>query len=278
MGWRAGPRCCRRAPYDVATRKVHGFTLPPFRAASVGSAVNDGRPPDTSPDRQAPADVARGDAATAGSQPVNPASAVLDDFLSHDHGARIALGDLVDILGDRAFGALLLILSIPNILPVPGLSTATGLPMLLIGAQIAAGRDRPWLPRRIAAVTLERDAFLRVIAKAKPHVDWLERHLRPRLPALTAPAAERLLGLAVMILAAVLALPIVFGNQPPALAIALIALGLIEKDGVFVAAGLVAGLIAIAIVAAVLLGFGQAGMYLFHELFSLKGAPAGSTP
>lgn len=213
-------------------------------------------------------DVDRGDAATTGSQPVNPASAVLDDFLNHDHGARIALGDLVGILGDRAFGALLLILSIPNILPVPGLSTATGLPMLLIGAQIAAGRDRPWLPRRLATLTLERDAFLRVIAKAKPHVDRLERHLRPRLPAVTAPAVERLLGLAVMVLAGILALPIVFGNQPPALAIALIALGLIEKDGAFVIAGLVAGVIAIVVVAAVLFGFGQAGILLFHKLFS----------
>lgn len=230
--------------------------------------MNDGRPPDTSPDRQAPADVDRGDAAPTGFESVNPASAVLDDFLRHDHGARIALGDLVAILGDRAFGALLLILSIPNILPVPGLSTATGLPMLLIGAQIAAGRDRPWLPRRLAALTLERDAFLRVIAKAKPHIDRLERHLRPRLPALTTPTAERLLGVAVMILAGILSLPIVFGNQPPALAIALIALGLIEKDGVFVLSGLVAGLVAIVIITAVLFGFGQAGMLLFDKLFS----------
>lgn len=234
----------------------------------MGSAVSDGRPPDTPPDPQAPEGVDRGDAATTGFPPVNPASAVLDDFLNHDHGARIALGDLVGILGDRAFGALLLILSIPNILPVPGLSTATGLPMLLIGAQIAAGRDRPWLPRRLAALTLDRDAFLRVIAKAKPHVDRLERHLRPRLPAMTAPTAERLLGVAVMILAGILALPIVFGNQPPAFAIALIALGLIEKDGAFVIAGLVAGLIAIVIVAAVLFGFGQAGMLIFDKLFS----------
>jgi Uncharacterized ABC-type transport system, permease components len=98
-------------------------------------------------------------------------------------------------------------------------------------------------------------------------VDRLERHLRPRLPGLTRPPAERLLGLAVMVLAAVLALPIVFGNQPPAFAIALIALGLIEKDGAFVAAGLAAGVVAIAIVAAVVLGLGQAAVLLFHKIF-----------
>ena len=195
------------------------------------------------------------------------ASDLLNDFLAHDHNPRIALGDLMGILGDRAFGALLLILSIPNVLPVPGLSTATGLPMILIGAQMAAGRQQPWLPRRVAAATVDRDSFLRVVNRAQPYIHRVERHLHQRLPTLTDPVAERLLGLAVMALAIVLALPIVFGNQPPAFAIALIALGLIEKDGAFVIAGLVAGLVAIAIVAAVLLGLGQAAFLLFHKIF-----------
>ncbi|WP_448206575.1 exopolysaccharide biosynthesis protein [Azospirillum sp. sgz302134] len=225
--------------------------------------MSDGRPPE-SPEHRLGTDAA---AESANDARRNSASALLEDFLAHDHDVRIALGDLMGILGDRAFGALLLFLSIPNVLPVPGLSTVTGLPMILIGAQMAAGRDRPWLPRKIAAATVDRDAFLRVIARAHPYVDRLERHLRPRLPGLTSPTAERLLGLAVVVLATILALPIVFGNQPPAFAIALIALGLIEKDGAFVAAGLAAGVVAIAIVAAVLLGLGQAAMLLIHKLF-----------
>ncbi|SMH47498.1 exopolysaccharide biosynthesis protein [Azospirillum agricola] len=194
-------------------------------------------------------------------------SDLLNEFLARDHGPRIALGDVMTLLGDRAFGALLLILSIPNVLPVPGLSTATGLPMILIGAQMAAGRSGPWLPRRMAAVTLDRDAFLAVMRRAEPWAGRIERHLRERLPQLVGATAERLLGVAVMILAGILALPIVFGNQPPAFAIALIALGLIERDGAFVLAGLIAGLLAIAIIAAVLLGLGQAGTMLWQQLF-----------
>ncbi len=187
------------------------------------------------------------------------ASDLLENILVAAHQPRVALGDLAAALGDRAFGALLLILSIPNILPVPGLSTATGLPMILLGAQLAIGRSSLWLPRRLAAVTLDRDAFLAVVRRAHPCALRVERHLRPRFPALVGARAERALGLAVMLLAAVLALPILFGNQPPAFAIALIALGLIEGDGLFVLAGLVTGLIALGIVAAVLLGLGLAG-------------------
>lgn len=200
-------------------------------------------------------------------------SDLLDDFLSRgdpnsDDPAlvRISLGDIMDALGDRAFGALLLILSIPNVLPVPGLSTATGVPMILLGAQMAAGRHSPWLPRRMLAASFDRKAFLGVIRRARPWAERVERHLRPRLPAMAGPTAERLLGLAVVVLAGILSLPIVFGNQPPALAIALIALGLMESDGVFVSAGLVAGLLAIAIVAAVLLGLGQAAIAVAQQL------------
>jgi hypothetical protein len=191
----------------------------------------------------------------------------LNELLVGDHGPRIALGEVVDRLGDRAFGALLLILAVPNVLPVPGLSTATGLPMIVIGAQMAAGREALWLPRRLAAITLERDAFLGVLRRAQPWAVRIERRLRERLPIFVGATAERLLGLAVMLLAGILALPIVFGNQPPAFAIALIALGLIERDGAFVLAGLIAGLVAVAIVAAVLLGFGQAAAMLWHHLF-----------
>ncbi|AWB06649.1 exopolysaccharide biosynthesis protein (plasmid) [Azospirillum humicireducens] len=207
-------------------------------------------------------------------------SDLLDDFLARGDGAasdgvplsssasldRISLGEVMDALGDRAFGAMLLMLSIPNVLPVPGLSTATGLPMILIGAQMAIGRHGPWLPRRMLAATFDRKAFLGVIRRAKPWAVRLERHLRPRLPVLAGPVAERLLGLAVMVLAGVLALPIVFGNQPPAFSIALIALGLMESDGAFVTAGLVAGLLSIAFVAALLLGLGQAAVAVAQQL------------
>ncbi|PGH56714.1 exopolysaccharide biosynthesis protein [Azospirillum palustre] len=215
----------------------------------------------------------RGDAAESGSSdPDDPSPASLPPgedrskiSLGEDR-SKISLGEIMDALGDRAFGALLLILSIPNVLPVPGLSTATGVPMILLGAQMAAGRHSPWLPRRMLAASFDRKAFLGVIRRAKPWAERVERHLRPRLPAMAGPTAERLLGLAVVVLAVILSLPIVFGNQPPALAIALIALGLMESDGVFVSAGLVAGLLAIVIVAAVLLGLGQAAVAVAQQL------------
>ena len=59
----------------------------------------------------------------------------------------------------------------------------------------------------------------------------------------TTPIAERGVGVAMLILAIIIALPIQFGNTLPAIAIVLICLGLIEKDGLIIAvSALITGL------------------------------------
>lgn len=194
------------------------------------------------------------------------ASQVLDDFLAIDHDERIRLGDAMMALGDRAFGAFLILLAVPNVLPVPGLSTVTGVLILLLGAQILAGRPTPWLPHRLAAASVERGALLRVLARAKPRIAWIEEHLlRARLSRLACGLGERAAGAVIVVMAAVMALPIVFGNQPPALAICLIALGLIERDGLFVLAGYVTAVLALAIVVAVGLGLFEGAAFIVRQ-------------
>ena len=52
---------------------------------------------------------------------------------------------------------------------------------------------------------------------------------------------QRFLGIAFVILATVMSLPIPFGNFPPGLAMALMAIGLIERDGLIIILGLAIG-------------------------------------
>jgi hypothetical protein len=75
------------------------------------------------------------------------------------------------------------------------------------------------------------------------------------------------LGVAFLILAVVVSLPIAFGNQPPAVAMALLALGMIERDGAFVIAGLVSGVIALAIASTVVVASIAAVFLLMRYLF-----------
>jgi len=212
------------------------------------------------------------DVAAAAGISISTASKALNETgrMSPETRERVKrFGDLLDRFEDRAFGTLLLILAVPNVIPMPGLSTVVGVPMIFLGAQMALGARRPRLPRRLAAAGFERASFRAMMDRAMPRLRKVERLLHPRLPVLTSSVAERLLGLFVAVMGAVLALPIMFGNLPPAIGVALVALGLIERDGAAVLAGLIVGALSILWVAALVFGLGEAAIFLFHRLIGL---------
>lgn len=190
-------------------------------------------------------------------------SDILEDF-ARTAGNRVALGDLVNRLGDRAFGLLMLIFALPNAVglgTIPGLSTVFGVPQIFFAIQMIIGRERPWLPGWLLDKSLSAEDFRSIVTKSHPHLVRIESMLRPRLAALAAPLVERLLGLVFLVLAVIVALPIPLGNWPPAIAMTVIALGLVERDGVFVLAGVFGAVIAIAIALAVV-GAGAAAVWL----------------
>jgi hypothetical protein len=170
---------------------------------------------------------------------------------------RVKLADIVAELGERAFGVAMLLFSLPNAVGIgviPGISTLFGVPQIILALQMLAGFERPWLPVWLLEKSIARADFERMIDKGLPILIRVERYLKPRAAALTGPLVERLMGLVFLVLAAVVSLPIPLGNQPPAVAMAVVALGLTARDGVFVAAGCVMGVAAVAIASLVVLG------------------------
>ena len=172
--------------------------------------------------------------------------------LAEDHpGPRVSLGDLVDALGERGFGLLILVLALPNVVPgpaIPGFSAIFALPL---GLQLTLRRHEPRLPGWIGRRSLSLDRFRALVARAAPLLRRLEARLRPRglpLGGWGAPA----LGAVLVVLALALAVPVPFGNTPAALAIIIVALGLLERDGRAVAAGVATGAVACAWIAVLL--------------------------
>jgi hypothetical protein len=98
----------------------------------------------------------------------------------------------------------------------------------------------------------------------------LERVLRPRLNLIAGSnAAERAIGLVAFPLSLILFLPIPFGNMLPAAAIACLALGLAERDGLAVAAGYVLSFLSVAVLAAISSALYIAVVAFFQALFGL---------
>lgn len=170
-------------------------------------------------------------------------------FNSGDPDDRVTVADLIGALHERAVGIGILLFAVPNAVPlpgIPGVSAVLGAPLILLALQLALGRRDPWLPQWMLKQSLRRGDYARFFHKFLPGLLWLERAFKPRLRQFTAYGADRVVAFAIAILGAILALPIIFGNLLPAWAIILLALGLIEEDGVAVIIGSVVGVLAVA--------------------------------
>jgi len=180
-------------------------------------------------------------------------SRLSDIVRSMDTSQDTTIGDLANSLGERAFGALMFIFAVPNAIPMPpGTSAILGLPLVILTWQVLAGRQTLWLPEVVRKRRISKEMLHTFVSKVTPIMAKLERVLKPRLGFIvSSDMAERLIGLVAFPLALILFLPIPFGNIPPALAIACLALGLAERDGVAVVVGYVLSAASVAILAAV---------------------------
>ena len=156
--------------------------------------------------------------------------------LRHRVAARaVTIRELLYALKGRAYMLLVILLTLPFLLPVPlpGLSTPFGLAIILICLRLALGQ-RPWLPKSIQRRELPAGFIPRVLDLAARIIGWLERVLQPRWLVLTEHALIRQLHAIVMVAAAtilLLPLPIPFSNGLPGWSILLLACGLLERDG-----------------------------------------------
>lgn len=151
---------------------------------------------------------------------------------------RITVAELVDRFGGRAMGALLLLFGLLCLLPLPpGGTTLFGLPLLLLAPQLVIGRHAPWLPLRLRL----REVPLSDMRGRLPRlIRWLRRVeaiSQPRLTFMFGAVGERLIGIVCTALALVLILPIWGGNFLPALAVAVLSLAMILKDGLLALVG-----------------------------------------
>jgi hypothetical protein len=195
-----------------------------------------------------------------------PLSAMLHALAQDDSRSRISIADLLEALGDRALAALLFVFAVPNVLPVPpGTSTILGAPLVFLAAQLAFGR-KPWLPALIARRTMTRSDFATLVRRIGPWLVRAERLLRPRAMGLALPPMEYLVGLLCLLLAVVLVLPVPLGNMLPALAISLLALGILERDGLWILAGLVAAMASAAVVSGVVFAMVKAAVFFVTQV------------
>ncbi|MEY4091699.1 MAG: hypothetical protein RLZZ496_881 [Pseudomonadota bacterium] len=163
-------------------------------------------------------------------------------------GDRLAVSEIVSALGARGYSILIVILGLPNSLPMPPpIALVSGILMVFISLQILLGRASPWLPSSVLKRDLARADVSRAVERAMPWVRWIEKLAQPRFTFFDSSVGLRVVGFGLLIisLGLVFALPVV-GQIPMGIALCLIGLGLVERDGLLVAIGFGIGIVGVA--------------------------------
>lgn len=199
-------------------------------------------------------------------------------FFEEERQAQVKLNDVLALAQERIFGFLFVLIALPSALPVPaaGYSIPFAIVIFLLAAQLVLGSHRPWLPTRLlnASVGLETAQGF-----AKAGIPWLKRFeaiARPRLNFICASGAgQRLIGVAIALMAISMMIPIPGTNTLPAIGIVITGLGLVEDDGILALLGLLVCLVG-ATLTTLILWFGKEAVEAAIDF--IKTQLGGSSP
>lgn len=205
----------------------------------------------------------------------NPQQGFIDLVVGLPRGAGpdgLSLGEVLDRMDERAFGILILILAVPCLVPaLYGVPQIVGVPIILLAAQMMIGRQEPWLPASWLRRRISLEWLNRMAAFADKSMRWTERVSRPRLVFLATGVGERLAAAFMILATLTIVLPMT--NSVPSLALTLLAVGVIQRDGIFVAAGSAIAMAWVGFLSAVAIGLAL-GAGWAASLFNKVGGDA----
>ncbi|MFN3927820.1 MAG: exopolysaccharide biosynthesis protein [Pseudanabaenaceae cyanobacterium] len=182
-------------------------------------------------------------------------------FFGDNTPSEVCLDDLLQLAGERVFGFLFVLLSLPSALPIPapGYSTPFGVAILLLGVQLLTGAHQPWLPERWRKKLFTAQRVQKILKLGLPWLQRIEQLSSPRWSIICEhQVGIFVIGIMISLMAISMIIPIPGTNTLPAMGIFVTGFGLLEKDGIISLIGLVlclCGLIvSTSIIAAVIWG------------------------
>jgi hypothetical protein len=173
-------------------------------------------------------------------------SLVLRAVIDTAPGDTISIREIVEAFGERAFGFVIILFSLPNCIPAPpGMNSVFGLPVLLFAFQLALGFKKPWLPKKVMDKTFKVTTFRKIIDKAEPKLRKVEGICRPRYTALFGPRGDRLIGVFAIILALCVIVPLPGTNWVPSFALVILSIAIMQEDGLILGLGLFVGVLGV---------------------------------
>ena len=180
---------------------------------------------------------------------------------------NISIDHILQALHERSFGFMLFIFALPAAIPLPGLGVnlIIAAPLLFLTAQQALGRDSIWFPKKMRDKSISSERFEKILNAALPFIRKIELLVKPRLGFVTQGVFSYMIGFCGLVMALSVCIPLPLTNTVPSAGIALMAIGVIMRDGLAVIAGALLGLIWVAMLGYVLIFLGTEGLDVIKE-------------
>lgn len=169
---------------------------------------------------------------------------VLDKILkSSEDCDEVSIGDILEMVGRRSFGPILLVAGIITLAPlvgdIPGVPTIMGTIVFLIAIQLLLNQQNLWLPKILLKRSVEKKKLHKALKKLEKPAKFIDRFLRPRLRFLT--EGPMIYVIAAICLLISLAMPLMefvpFSANFAGAALTAFGLSLIAKDGLLALMG-----------------------------------------
>lgn len=162
----------------------------------------------------------------------------------------LSLQQLFRLHGRAGPGALLVVLAVPCLLPVPGAGMLLSMGMVMVAWMIWRYYPRLVMPRKVGRFQLSPSMARRALNTLAWLYEKASRVMRTRQRWWLQPGHRVWLAPFVAAMALIIFLPIPFGNVVPAAALLLIGLGLVFEDGLAMLSGVVLGVALLVVLAA----------------------------
>ncbi|WP_341757562.1 exopolysaccharide biosynthesis protein [Candidatus Tisiphia endosymbiont of Ditula angustiorana] len=169
-------------------------------------------------------------------------------------------------------GLLLMILffAIPVAIPLPyppGFTTIVGIPLMILSMQMLLGFRQVSLPSKINNYQISNGILINISDKIVPKIKFVEKYIRPRFSFAASIYCEQFIGLISLICSIAISIPLPLTNAIPALGITIMALGLLNRDGLTIVLGFITSIVGLIIAFIAIAASWISIKYLFNLFF-----------
>lgn len=152
-------------------------------------------------------------------------------------GGKVSVNAILDEVGHRSFGPLLLLAGVITLAPIigdiPGMPTIMALIVILTAGQLLFRRKYFWMPEWLLKRSVSRDKLTKGLGWMRKPARYIDRWIQPRLTIFVKGAGTYLIAVVCLIIA--LAMPVMevvpFSANGAGAALTAFGLALIARDG-----------------------------------------------